>query len=411
MICFTHIFLLFAVIQFDTDIGFSVELIQRDSSISPFYNPSETYIDRMHNAFHRSISRINHFKTSLSASTKALQSPMVPSGGEYFMEISIGTPKIKVLRNADTGSDLTWIQCKPCKKCFKQKPQLFDPKNSSTYKLLPCESPYCISLMKDKRCDVKRNVCGYKYLYGDGSFSEGNIGNEKFAIALSTNHHVSFLKIIFDCGHSNVGLFDEVGSGIIGIGGGHLSLIFQLGFTIKGKFSYCLVPTSSNVTSKINFGMKSLVLGHNFVSTPLVDKEPKTFYYVTLEAISVGNKRLAYTSSSSNISQKGNMIIDTGTTYTFLNPDFYEIFAEALEEAIGSKRVRNPWGLPSVCFKVRSHHSDHLPIITVHFTGADVKLPTSSSYFRVQKHMVCLTMIASYDISILGNLSQINLYV
>ncbi|KAK0589182.1 hypothetical protein LWI29_010782 [Acer saccharum] len=313
---------------------------------------------------------------------------MVPSGGEFFMEISIGTPKIKVPGNVDTGSDLTWIQCKPCKKCFKQKPQLFDPQNSSTYKLLPCESPYCISLMKDKRCDVKRNVCGYKYLYGDGSFSEGNIGSEKFAIALSTSHPVSFSKIIFSCGHSNVSLFDEVGSGIIGIGGGPLSLISQLGSTIKGKFSYCLVPTSSNVTSKITFGMKSLVSGHNVVSTPLVDKEPKTFYYVTLEVISVGKKRLAYTSSSSNISQK-----------------------EALEEAIGwFKRVRNLWGLPSVCFKVRSHHSGHLPIITVHYTGADVKLPTVSSYFRVQKHMVCLTMIASYDISILGNLSQMNLY-
>ncbi|TXG54586.1 hypothetical protein EZV62_019842 [Acer yangbiense] len=142
---------------------------------------------------------------------------MVASGGEYFMEISIGTPKIKVLGNADTGSDLTWIQ---------------------TY--------------SDKRCDVKRNVCGYKYLYGDGSFSEGNIGSEKFAIALSTGHPVSFLKIIFGCGHSNVSLFDEVGSGIIGIGGGPLSLISQL--------------------------------GHNVVSTPLIDKEPKTFYYVTLEA-------------------------------------------------------------------------------------------------------------------------------
>ncbi|KAK4846868.1 hypothetical protein QYF36_022780 [Acer negundo] len=127
---------------------------------------------------------------------------MVPSGGEYFLEISIETPKIKVLGNADTGSDLTWIQ-----------------------------------------------------------FSEGNIGSEKFAIALSTGHPVSFSKIIFGCGHSNISLFDEVGSGIIGIDGGPLSLISQL--------------------------------GHNVVSTPLVDKEPKTFYYVTLEAISVGKKRLA----------------------------------------------------------------------------------------------------------------------
>ena len=71
------------------------------------------------------------------------------------------------------------------------------------------------------------------------------------------------------------------------------------------------------MTSKITFGMKSLVSGHNVVSTPLVDKEPKTFFYATLETISVGKKRLAYKSSSSNISHKGNMIIDTGTTYTW----------------------------------------------------------------------------------------------
>ncbi|KAL5796874.1 hypothetical protein ACOSQ2_001694 [Xanthoceras sorbifolium] len=287
----TSLLLLSTVIQADTDIGFSVDLIQRDSPLSPFYNPSETYIDRLHNAFLRSILRINHFKTSSSASTEALQSPMVPSGGEYFMEISIGG--IKVLGVADTGSDLNWIQCKPCKKCFKQKPQIFDPANSSTYKLLPCESPYCTALEKDKRCDVMGNVCGYKYSYGDGSFTEGNIGSENFTIASSTGSLVSFSEIIFGCGHNNVGVFDEVGSGIIGIGGGPLSLISQLSSSIQGKFSHCLVPTSSNVTSKITFGTSNLVSGHNVVSTPLVDKEPKTYYYVTLEAISVGKKRLS----------------------------------------------------------------------------------------------------------------------
>ncbi|KAH7577418.1 hypothetical protein JRO89_XS01G0248500 [Xanthoceras sorbifolium] len=404
----TSLLLLSTVIQADTNIGFSVDLIQRDSPLSPFYNPSETYIDRLHNAFLRSILRINHFKTSSSASTKALQSPMVPSGGEYFMEISIGG--IKVLGVADTGSDLNWIQCKPCKKCFKQKPQIFDPTNSSTYKLLPCESPYCTALEKDKRCDVMGNVCGYKYSYGDGSFTEGNIGSENFTIASSTGSLVSFSEIIFGCGHNNVGVFDEVGSGIIGIGGGPLSLISQLSSSIRGKFSHCLVPTSSNVTSKITFGTSNLVSGHNVVSTPLVDKEPKTYYYVTLEAISVGKKRLAYTSSAPNITQKGNMIIDTGTTYTFLDPEFYEKLAEALEKAIGSKRVRHPSGLPSVCFQVASDHSD-LPIITVHFTGADVKLPPVSSYITLQNDMVCLTMIAFDDIATFGNLSQMNLYV
>ncbi|XP_031247121.1 probable aspartic protease At2g35615 [Pistacia vera] len=402
---------------------FTVDLIQRDFPLSPFYNPSESHFDRLHNAFLRSISRMNHLKATLSPSShsiKVLQSPLVSIGGEYFMNISIGTPPVELIGIADTGSDLTWIQCKPCEECYKQKPPLFDPKRSSTYKILTCESRYCSALDLAKRCESHRNLCEYSYSYGDYSFTEGNLAVENFSIGDSTSgSSVTLPKIVFGCGHDNGGTFDEAGSGIIGLGGGSLSLISQLGSSIKGKFSYCLVQTSSSettnyATSKINFGAESSMNVSSFGSTPLVDKEPATYYYVTLEAISVGKNKLPYTNSSNGDhnfaeGEEGNMIIDSGTTLTFLRSQVYDKVATVLEEEIGSKRVSDPRGVLGACFRVKSESDVDLPVITVHFSGgADVKLHPLNAFMRVEEDLVCFSMVPSDSVAILGNLAQMN---
>ncbi|KAK1549049.1 hypothetical protein Q3G72_009078 [Acer saccharum] len=41
--------------------------------------------------------------------------------GNFYVKVDIGTPRQSVYVVLDTGSDITWIQCKPCSvKCFKQ---------------------------------------------------------------------------------------------------------------------------------------------------------------------------------------------------------------------------------------------------------------------------------------------------
>lgn len=102
--------------------------------------------------------------------------------------------------------------------------------------------------------------------------------------------------------------------GIIGLGGGSISLVSQLGSLLGGrKFSYCLVPFHSDpiVESRMSFGNGSEVLGEDVVSTSLVYKVDKTPYFVTLEGISVGDKFVAF-SSSGKVS-RGNMFVDSGT--------------------------------------------------------------------------------------------------
>ncbi|XWS53417.1 hypothetical protein CRYUN_Cryun11dG0155600 [Craigia yunnanensis] len=176
------------------------------------------------------------------------------------MEICIGTPPVSVLGIADTVSDLTWVQCKPCEEGYEQKTPLFDPRKSSTYKNVPCGSNSCNALdSSDRVCNQEQNACENSYSYGDRSFTKGNIALEKFTIGVFTRSPVSFPNLVFGCGHNNGGTFDYVGSGIVGLGGGPLSLIKQL---------------ESNINA-------------DAVSTPLVDKDPSTYYRVTLEAVSV----------------------------------------------------------------------------------------------------------------------------
>ncbi|KAM7263702.1 hypothetical protein ACFE04_001385 [Oxalis oulophora] len=400
-----------------SDIGFTVDIIHRDSPLSPLYNSSATKFDLLRNAIHRSISRSRHF-TKLFDPTSIkdqIQSEIIPSGGEYFMEVSVGTPPVKVLGIADTGSDLTWTQCKPCVQCYEQKISLFDPKKSTTYKDLSCDSDSCNALnSNERRCEVNKNTCAYSYSYGDRSFTKGQIATEKFRIGSTKGFSVSIPNIVFGCGHNNGGTFDGFGSGIVGLGGGSLSLVSQLSDSINGKFSYCLMPegSGSNVTSKISFGANSIVSGPKVVSTPLIDKEPSTYYYLTLEGISVGKNRLAYSPDfpMSEI-EDGNIIIDSGTTLTLLSSGFYEKLASALEETVQVERVSDPNGLLNVCFKAEGGNID-LPIITLHFKGgANLELQPHHTFAAVEENMVCFTMIPSNDVSIVGNLAQIDFLI
>ncbi|KAL3621435.1 hypothetical protein CASFOL_036347 [Castilleja foliolosa] len=89
---------------------------------------------------------------------------------DHVVTIGLGTPQQNVTLMMDTGSELTWTQCKPCIDCYKQQDPVYDPFSSSTYSRLSCGSEcselgYAISCFKGR--------CAYKREYNDGSYSEG----------------------------------------------------------------------------------------------------------------------------------------------------------------------------------------------------------------------------------------------
>lgn len=107
----------------------------------------------------------------------------------------------------------------------------------------------------------------------DGSYSNGVVSTETIIFqSTSLGQTVSLPQIIIGCGQNNSGLFNEDGSGMIGLSRGSMSLISQMDSSIDGKFSYCLVPAFSqlNSSSKVSFGNNAVVSGATVVSTLLL---------------------------------------------------------------------------------------------------------------------------------------------
>ncbi|KAK4387179.1 Aspartic proteinase CDR1 [Sesamum angolense] len=381
--------------------GVTVDLIHRDSALSPFYDPSTTHFERLRSSFRRSISR-QYALTSASSFKSVSESPdsfgatLTPIGGEYLIKIKIGTPSVEILAIADTGSDLTWTQCAPCTQCYKQNSPLFDPTKTTTYRNVSCTSQQCQSLGAESSSCDESNGCLYQVSYGDSSYSNGDLAVETFTFDSSTSEESVILpKVVFGCGHNNDGTFNETGSGIVGLGGGAVSIVRQLETAIGGKFSYCLTSLNSKFSSKISFGPNAIVTGPNVSSTRIVQKSPDTFYYLTLEGVSVGNEALAYNyipnSNSKASVEEGNIIIDSGTTLTFLPNSLYEGLESTLEKSINGNRVSDPQGLFGLCYKLPSNGEFNAPPIIAHFTGADVKLTQENTFVEVEKGVVCLT--------------------
>uniref|UniRef100_A0A3B6U9E6 Peptidase A1 domain-containing protein n=1 Tax=Triticum aestivum TaxID=4565 RepID=A0A3B6U9E6_WHEAT len=59
---------------------------------------------------------------------------------EYLITVGIGSPAVTQTMLIDTGSDVSWVQCKPCSQCHAQADSLFNPSSSSTYSAFPCSS-------------------------------------------------------------------------------------------------------------------------------------------------------------------------------------------------------------------------------------------------------------------------------
>lgn len=393
-----------------SDDGFSVELIHRDSPRSPFYDPAEASTRRFHKALSRTISRANRLSPTAGSGGEPF-TEILSDAGEFLMNISIGTPPFQILGIADTGSDLIWTQCKPCENCYKQVDPLFDPSKSSTYRDVSCTSSQCSSLDRTSCDKTEGEICQYSYSYGDQSYTNGNIAVETVTLASTSGRPIAFPKTLIGCGHDNAGTFNDRTSGIIGLGGGSISLISQMGRATGGGFSYCLVPffNETDRSSKLNFGSRAAVTGPGAVSTPFVQDSHRTFYYITLEAISVGKSRIPFGGLGGSVSE-GNIIIDSGTTLTLLPADVYSKVESEVAKLIDLEPVPNPPSPLGLCYQTTADIK--APTIIVHFAGADVKLGPVNTFVRLEDDLICFSFApTTVGVSIYGNLAQTNFLV
>lgn len=389
--------------------GFSLNLVHRDSPRSPFFDPGKTQSERMKEAFLRSVSRLNRFQSSQNG----IVSSIVPSAGEFLMNISIGTPPVAITAIADTGSDLTWTQCQPCDPCYSQIAPLFNTRNSSTYSDTSCGTSFCLALRHGGTCNTKQNLCTFSYSYSDGSYVKGNLAAETLTVLSTAGEAVTFPGFAFGCGHSSGGVYDENSSGIVSLGMGELSMVYQMDSIINGLFAYCLQPISTDpsISSRIDFGTSGIVDGPGAVSTPLIKKSTDLFYYVTLKGFSVGqNRMMMYKGLWGKAEvEEGNIIVDSGTTYTFIPMGMYLELQKSLLKSINGRQVSDPYGTFSLCYQYTTDLN--LPVITAHFEGADVDLQPLNTFLKIDDNVVCLTFLPTDQVGVFGNLAQVNFQV
>ncbi|XP_020091180.1 aspartic proteinase nepenthesin-1-like [Ananas comosus] len=338
--------------------------------------------------------------------------PVSPNAGEYTIGVSIGTPAQPLLLILDTGSDLVWTQCQPCLSCFDQSFPLYDPSQSSTYSRLACSSKLCQALPLSA-CHAQ---CLYLYSYGDNSTTVGTLASEAFTFGSANN--VTVPNLGFGCGFLNGGIFNNE-SGIAGFGRGPLSLISQLGV---GKFSYCFISydDDDSKSSALMLGSAANLNGSstNFRSTPFIMNPSRpTFYYLSLDGITVGTTRLPIPKSAFALQQigTGGVIIDSGTSITQLTTVAYKLVRSAFLSQVKLPVANSTAEGFDLCFSLPSSPSAKVdvPKLIFHFEGADMDLPRDN--YLPQDSSVGLMCLVMFDsggkISIIGNFQQQNMHI
>ncbi|KAM0934049.1 putative nepenthesin [Dioscorea sansibarensis] len=430
-------------------LGFSMNLIHRDSPRSPHYRPSLTNEDRVRAMIDRSISRAHYISSIISGTSdsdsdgysggggvytsiasspsgaptsapgpSSMHSKVIPNNGDYLLELEIGTPPVKIVAVADTGSDLIWVQCKPCVECYNQTDPIFDPSKSSTFdgSAVSCDDDICHSLIFTS-CK-NNNQCEYNIQYGDESITEGTLVKDTFTLSAPSdsnkkgNASSSIPGIVFGCSHVSDGTFFPNEDGLIGLGGGPPSLVGQLDSTTHGKFSYCLVPYTENTTSTLNLGDNAIVNDPGLV-TITMDRH-KTFYLVKLLSIAVGNDTI-------DLPLAADIVVDSGTTATYLPNSTLSKLIDNLSKMVNLTRTKDPQNYFSLCYSYSANAPPYpFPDITFTFNepfGKEPKdqkpivLKPMQTFLQVSDEVVCLAMHDGVGLSIFGNVAQQNMHV
>lgn len=327
--------------------------------------------------------------------------------GNYIVTVGLGTPKKDLSLIFDTGSDLTWTQCRPCvKSCYDQQEPILDPSLSTTYKNVSCKSVQCNKLISatgnQPGCSIA--TCIYGIQYGDSSFSVGYFGTDTLML---TPEDV-FNDFSFGCGQNNQGLFGST-AGLLGLGRDQLSVVSQTASKYGKYFSYCL-PTPSSSNGYLTFGKGG---SSALKFTPiLTDSRGPSFYFIKIEAIKVGGQTL---SISQSVFQTAGTIIDSGTVITRLPPAAYSALRAAFRQQMSKYPMAAALSILDTCYDLSKYDTVQVPKISF-VLGGNVEVPiiVSGILYGGSPSQLCLAFAGNgdaSDVGILGNVQQQTLEV
>ncbi|CAN6220058.1 unnamed protein product [Urochloa humidicola] len=256
----------------------------------------------------------------------------------HYAKVSLGTPNATFLVALDTGSDLFWVPC-DCKQCaplsgnatstLQLRP--YSPRSSSTSKQVTCADSLCD---RPNGCSAATNgSCPYGVQYVSANTSSSGVlvrdvlhlTREGAAAAEAAVE----AQIVFGCGQVQTGLFLEGGAldGLLGLGMDKVSVPSVLatsGLVKSDSFSMCF---SDDGHGRINFGDAG---GAGQSQTPFIPRNTHPTYNVSFTAINVETKSVAAEFTA---------VMDSGTSFTYLNEPEYTELATNFNSQIREKRA------------------------------------------------------------------------
>ncbi|XP_026440584.1 aspartic proteinase CDR1-like [Papaver somniferum] len=337
--------------------------------------------------------------------------------GLYVAKVGLGTFRGRPIPFMDyhlminTSSEQTWLQCEGTTKTFNQDMPLYPWSLSTTYRLVPCNThPLC---MGDK-CNAD-GQCTYSVLYASGSVTSGIVATEKVALGYDTGG-LENIELHIGCGFVQENFERYLGNnhlygkhnliaGILGLGSGEWSFINQLGAAGQGKFSYCFEAINWKLEGSntyLRFGTDAKIGGafQKVHTTPIVvTLFLTTLYYLNLEDISVGNKRVGFPRGIFKVNDRkeGGTVIDSGSGMSVLHKDHFERVADLVKahfnglgvEYIGSDNRFD------VYFRLRGKFNiSNYPSITLYFQQADYVIQNyKANLLMLSVEIVCFANV------------------
>ncbi|KAL2541241.1 Eukaryotic aspartyl protease family protein [Abeliophyllum distichum] len=343
--------------------------------------------------------------------------------GEYFVSLSIGSPPQKFVMIADTGSDLTWVNCEyRCHgpSCGGNR-RIFHADHSWSFDTVPCSSRMCkvdlenLFSLPDK-CPSPDAPCAFQYRYLSGPDAPGIFAKETVTFGLTSGREEKIHDMLVGCSEASNGRSFMGADGVVGLGYSNYSFALKAANIFGGKFSYCLVDHFSpqNMVSYLIFGSQEnkdsstehIRMQHTELVVGVVD----AFYAVNMKGISVGNKMLEIRPDTWNVNDGGGMILDSGTSLTFLTQHAYQPVMDALKPSLESfERLNLTIGQLEYCFNSTGFNEKMVPRLVFHFAdGARFEPPVNNYVIDVDEGAKCLGFVRAPwpDQSIIGNIMQ-----
>ncbi|KAL1298258.1 hypothetical protein HN51_042638 [Arachis hypogaea] len=294
--------------------------------------------------------------------------------GLYFTKLGLGSPPKDYYVQVDTGSDILWVNCVDCARCPKKSDigidlTLYDPKESKTSELVPCDHEFCSSTYDGPIPGCKADIpCPYSITYGDGSATSGYYVQDYLTfnhVSGNLNTAPQNSSVFFGCGNVQSGTLgsssDEALDGIIGFGQANSSVLSQLAASGKVKkiFSHCLDNAKGGGIFAIGEVVEPKVK-----TTPLVPR--MAHYNVNLKDIEVGSDILQLPTDIFDSGSGKGTVIDSGTTLAYLPSMVYD---QLISKVLAAQPELKLYLVEQqfTCFEYTGDIDDGFPVIKFHF--------------------------------------------